>query len=72
MPSELDIKLHIESLSIGRLFHEAYAKFGGDNPLTIDLLEAYRNIRRHIGIDRRTGKRYGAEQASEIIKEATS
>ena len=59
-----DRKLHDISLEIARVYREVY--WGPENEMKEDLLNAFRNVRRHITEDEH-GNRWRADEAQDVI-----
>lgn len=65
-PTQNDLRAHALSLEIAALYrtvHESRRPTGEDDDICDDLLMAFRCVRRGIGTDPNTGKRWGSHSA---------
>tara|TARA_R110002094_G_scaffold104568_1_gene103887 strand:+ start:1064 stop:1345 length:282 start_codon:yes stop_codon:yes gene_type:complete len=71
--NDFDLALHAASLTVGTLFLRSFAQdkeegLAFESQRTTEIMESYRNLRRHISVNPDSGKRYGATVANEIMK----
>lgn len=65
-PSNRDLRLHALSLQVAGAYRELYE--AGDIEAANEILDAFRAVRRPIGINPANGKRWGSEAAFKAMQ----